>query len=278
MSLVGYVQDQKATATHVAYSLEDSTGEVIAQAFTSDSPDLEEHKFDDLRGSYVKVVGRVQSTESGPFAPAEAKIQTLSIRPLTDHNEITYHSLAAIQAFLRATLGKREARPEELKVRKSNSRRAEEKRLLEGWRLICAALLAVLLPRRRCPLIPTPQVRALLHPQLPPPRRCTQRLATIRRSGALPRPTRSRTRVTLVQPISRSKRRAKAECWRCTTRFRSQRARALNECGSDSSGSLLMPPCLVVLCACSHPGNVSELGVPIAEIQARLQMPKDEFE
>jgi len=84
VSLVGKVTEFVSNATVMSLKLDDGTGTVLVKQFKQDTVDYD--LGNDLReGMYVRVFGTM-SQYSG-----EWHVNAFAIRPVTDHNEITYH-------------------------------------------------------------------------------------------------------------------------------------------------------------------------------------------
>ena len=84
VSLVGKVTSFVSNATFMSMELDDGTGKVLVKQFKQDSVDYD--LGNDLKdGIYVRVFGTM-SQYSGDW-----HVNAFAIRPLVDHNELTYH-------------------------------------------------------------------------------------------------------------------------------------------------------------------------------------------
>ena len=107
VTFVGRVFNVAEQSTNVVYTVEDGTGSIDCrlwlEAKDSDHQTQKRstvrygHRIPCREGTYVRVVGSLRSFNN------KRNLQAFCVRPITDHNEITYHGLDAIYAYLSAT-------------------------------------------------------------------------------------------------------------------------------------------------------------------------------
>ena len=84
VTLIGKVSNFVSNATFISLELDDGTGKVLTKQFKQETVDYD--LGNDIKdGIYVKVIGTM-SQYSG-----EWHVNAFSIRPLDNHNELTYH-------------------------------------------------------------------------------------------------------------------------------------------------------------------------------------------
>ena len=87
----------------VTYKLkvDDGTGTITVKIFLNgDDSDLERQRLAELqKGKYVRVFGHMSSYQGAK------ELQAFSVRPVTDHNEVTYHLSQVIFQHLHLTKG-----------------------------------------------------------------------------------------------------------------------------------------------------------------------------
>jgi replication factor A2 len=102
IALVGKASNVKEDAVTFNLTLDDGTGKIAVKMFISNdqNEDLEaKQRTEVVDGIYVRVFGHVHHYQN------ETQISAFSIRPITDHNEITYHLSQVIFQHLHFTKG-----------------------------------------------------------------------------------------------------------------------------------------------------------------------------
>ena len=91
ITLLGKVIEATDTATNQVYTLDDGTGTVVVKQWVdADDADAASKKDAVTVGKYARVYGHVKQFGSDPSVVA------FSVRPVEDHNEVTYHFLEAV--------------------------------------------------------------------------------------------------------------------------------------------------------------------------------------
>ena len=102
ISVVAKVINIKEQSTHIRYTLEDGTGVIDAARWSTDgkSDGDESNGVDKISvNNYVQVIGSIR------IFSGKRSIQTTSLKPVTDINQITYHGLMASWVHLMLTRG-----------------------------------------------------------------------------------------------------------------------------------------------------------------------------
>lgn len=97
VKLVALVLSVEATATYIGFTIDDGTGQLGIRYYTD--PNDEDHA--KIAGvhehTYARFVGNARVANQSKF------VYALQINPVTDHNEITFHSLEVLASHLRRT-------------------------------------------------------------------------------------------------------------------------------------------------------------------------------
>ena len=91
ITLLGKIIEASDTATNQVYTLDDGTGTVIVKQWVdADDADASSRKDELVVGKYARVYGHVKQFGS------DTSVVAFSVRPVQDHNEVTYHFLEAV--------------------------------------------------------------------------------------------------------------------------------------------------------------------------------------
>ena len=91
ITLLGKVIEATDTATNQVYTLDDGTGTVVVKQWVdADDADAASKKDAVTVGKYARVYGHVKQFGS------DTSVVAFSVRPVEDHNEVTYHFLEAV--------------------------------------------------------------------------------------------------------------------------------------------------------------------------------------
>jgi replication factor A2 len=101
LCVVAKVVNIKEQSTHIRYTLEDGSGVIEASQWSADGKSDESAHDKIMEGDYVQVIGSIR------LFSGKKSIQTISIRPVKDINQITYHGLMASWVHLMMTRGVR---------------------------------------------------------------------------------------------------------------------------------------------------------------------------
>lgn len=99
VSFMGVIRKVDAQASAIILTIEDGTGSIEVRKWIDDnttSSAQEAEKYENSLNSYVYVGGALKEFNS------KKNIQNAYIYPITDHNEVLYHNLSAIQVHLKA--------------------------------------------------------------------------------------------------------------------------------------------------------------------------------
>lgn len=103
LALVGQIRNIVSQTTNTTYKIDDGTGSIEVKLWTDVVQDPEQGPTntnpDLVEGAYVRVWGK-----SGSFNDKRYVVSNV-IRPITDHNEISYHLLKATAVHLYYTRG-----------------------------------------------------------------------------------------------------------------------------------------------------------------------------
>lgn len=95
LTIIGKVTGVNPTSTMTIYKLDDGTGVVEVRLWNDTDENAEEASVAPVaEGSYVRVYGNLRSFQG------KTNVVAFSVRPVTDFNEVTYHSLEAIFVHL----------------------------------------------------------------------------------------------------------------------------------------------------------------------------------
>nr|ADE75749.1 unknown [Picea sitchensis] len=93
VTLVGMVFNKEERVTDVSFYLDDGTGRMEVKRWVNDA--MESAEMADVQnGSYVRVHGHLRSFQNKKL------VNAFSVRPVTDFNEVTFHSLECIFVHL----------------------------------------------------------------------------------------------------------------------------------------------------------------------------------
>lgn len=97
--MVGTVLSMESQALANNYTVEDGTGQIDVRWWTdSEGSDVHAEKRSQIREmSYVRVVGKIRNFQN------QKQIVAFDVRPVKDHNEVTYHLLNSIHVHLKHT-------------------------------------------------------------------------------------------------------------------------------------------------------------------------------
>lgn len=101
--MVGKIADIKEDNVTFNMMLDDGTGKINVKMFINNdgNEDLERKQRAELReGTYARVFGHIGNYNN------ERQINAFSIRPVTDHNEVTYHLSQVVFQHLHLTKGR----------------------------------------------------------------------------------------------------------------------------------------------------------------------------
>mmetsp|Transcript_8402 Transcript_8402/g.37132 ORF Transcript_8402/g.37132 Transcript_8402/m.37132 type:complete len:270 (-) Transcript_8402:1224-2033(-) len=91
ITLLGKIIKASDTATNQVYTLDDGTGTVVVKQWVdADDADASSRKDELVVGKYARVYGHVKQFGS------DTSVVAFSVRPVQDHNEVTYHFLEAV--------------------------------------------------------------------------------------------------------------------------------------------------------------------------------------
>ncbi|KAM3069486.1 Replication factor A protein 2 [Clarireedia jacksonii] len=114
LSFIGQIHSISKQATNITYKIDDGSGLIEVKQWIDSEADPDDPKLTHNEGEYIHVWGRLKSFSNKRHVGAHV------IRPVTDHNEITYHGLEATLVHLYFTRGPPEgvgagagAKPEE---------------------------------------------------------------------------------------------------------------------------------------------------------------------
>ncbi|KAJ2783143.1 Replication factor A protein 2 [Coemansia interrupta] len=102
VTFVGVVRNMNRQQVNLMYSVEDGTGKIDVRVWNNDGDDMEvgeQTNPDIVEGQYVRVYGDLK------FFNNKRHVSAHKVRPITDHNEITYHGIEAIYVHLTKTRG-----------------------------------------------------------------------------------------------------------------------------------------------------------------------------
>ncbi|PQE13698.1 replication factor A2 protein [Rutstroemia sp. NJR-2017a BVV2] len=99
LSFIGQVHSVSKQATNNTYKVDDGTGLIEVKQWIDSEAEPENAKAVPQEGEYIHVWGRLKSFSNKRHVGAHV------IRPVTDHNEITFHGLEATLAHLHFTRG-----------------------------------------------------------------------------------------------------------------------------------------------------------------------------
>ncbi|KAJ1847576.1 Replication factor A protein 2 [Coemansia sp. RSA 2703] len=102
VTFVGVVRNMNRQQVNLMYSVEDGTGKIDVRVWTKDGDEMEvgeQTSPDIVEGQYVRVYGELK------FFNSKRHVSAFKVRPITDHNEITYHGIEAIYVHLTKTRG-----------------------------------------------------------------------------------------------------------------------------------------------------------------------------
>lgn len=97
--VVGCIVEMKEQSTNIQYTIEDGTGRVECKMWLEedDGDDMSQERAKCVEGAYVRVIGTVKVFND------KRNISAFNVRPVTDFNEITHHSLEAIYVNLKSS-------------------------------------------------------------------------------------------------------------------------------------------------------------------------------
>ena len=98
VTLIGKCNSFVSNATFLSLELDDGTGKVLVKQFKQDTVDYD--LGNDIKdGIYVKVIGQMSHYND------EWHVNAFSVRPLADHNELTYHLSQIMMQHAHFTVG-----------------------------------------------------------------------------------------------------------------------------------------------------------------------------
>jgi replication factor A2 len=100
VTFIGCIVNVVDQSTFVKFTLEDGTGTIQVSMFKNDDEVEEASPLSDYReGSYIRVVGSLKDYSG------VKSITAFKLRPVTDHNELTYHLMSSIYQHVNLTKG-----------------------------------------------------------------------------------------------------------------------------------------------------------------------------
>lgn len=100
VTFVGCIVNVVDQSTFVKFTLEDGTGTIQASMFKNDDEVEDASPLSSYReGSYIRVTGSLKD-----YSGAKS-ITAFKLRPVTDHNELTYHLMSTIYQHVNLTKG-----------------------------------------------------------------------------------------------------------------------------------------------------------------------------
>ncbi|KXZ44786.1 hypothetical protein GPECTOR_62g901 [Gonium pectorale] len=99
VTVVGKVTSYQEQATRVLLQLHDGTASIEVCSWVDDVDAQAQKRVDWQVGKYVRVYGNLRTFER------RRNITAFAVKPITDHNEVTYHMLKAIMEHLHLTKG-----------------------------------------------------------------------------------------------------------------------------------------------------------------------------
>ncbi|GFR52988.1 hypothetical protein Agub_g15677 [Astrephomene gubernaculifera] len=99
VTIVGRVTSYQEQATRVILQVHDGTSAMEVCSWIDDADAHAQKRIDWQAGKYVRVYGNIKSFER------KRSITAFAVKPVTDHNEVTYHFLQTIMQHLHLTKG-----------------------------------------------------------------------------------------------------------------------------------------------------------------------------
>lgn len=102
ITFVGLVLNMEVQSTNINYNIDDGTGHLQVRVYIDmDEPDPVQLR----EGQYVRVIGNLRKLGG------EMSVVAFQLRPIKDHNELTFHMLEVVHTHLQSTRGPAEGPP-----------------------------------------------------------------------------------------------------------------------------------------------------------------------